>query len=157
MLAVVDERFGCQTSTLAASFLDQPTREHLAVLVGEQSPQRPGPGDPNNMQVFPVGKGGSGINLFCLPTQGNEGLNLRRLAKHLEGEMDLLIVRPANTFFRIDLFGLERDGKEAVEVIRQHQPEGAVSRVRLPFWRDGRSSNRASTFTRGPGCAADSV
>lgn len=124
MLAEVDERFGCETSAWTASFLDEPTLEHLTGLVGQPSPPRASRSDPNNMEVFPVGKGGSGINLFCLPTQGNEGLNFRRLASHLAGKMDLLIVRPANTFHRMELFGLEREGREAAEAIRQQQPQG---------------------------------
>jgi len=124
MLAEVDMRFGCNTTALAASFLDEPTLEHLAILVGEHSPPRPSPGDPNNMQVFPVGKGGAGINLFCLPTQGNEGLSFHRLATHLKGKMDVYIVRPANAFHRLELFGVEREGKEAAEVIRSQQHQG---------------------------------
>ena len=124
MLTEVDLRFGCQTSDWAATFLDEPTLAHLASLVGQPSPPRPTRSDPNNMQVFPVGKGGSGINLFCLPTGGNEGLNFRRLATYLDGKMDLSIVRPANTFHRMELFGLEREGKEVAEVIRRAHPEG---------------------------------
>jgi oxalate---CoA ligase len=124
MLTEVDQRFGCQTSDWAASFLDEPTLEHLMSLVGEPSPPRSTRNDPNNMQVFPVGKGGSGVNLFCLPTEGNEGLNFRRLATHLDGKMDLQIVRPASTFHRLELFGLEHEGREAAEVIRRAQPEG---------------------------------
>ena len=124
MLTEVDERFGCQTSAMAASFLDEPTLEHLISLMGQPSPPRSSRSDPSNMQVFPVGKRSSGINLFCLPTEGNEGLSFHRLAVHLNGKMDLMIVRPANTFHRLELFGLEREGKEAAEVIQQQQPEG---------------------------------
>lgn len=124
MLAEVDQRYGCQTSAWAASFLDEPTLENLTRLMGNPLPPRPSRNDSSNMQIFPVRKGGASAELFCIPTEGHEGLYFRRLASHLAGKMDLSIVRPANTFHNIGLFSLEREGKEVAEVIRRAQSEG---------------------------------
>jgi acyl-CoA synthetase (AMP-forming)/AMP-acid ligase II/thioesterase domain-containing protein/acyl carrier protein len=124
MLAEVDQRLGCETSVQAASFLDEPTLDHLMKLVGQPLPPRPGRDDPNCMQVFPVRKEGAGVELFCLPTEGREGLYYHRLATYLLGKIDLSIVRPANTFHRQELFSIEREGREVAEVVRRAQPEG---------------------------------
>src|SRR5665213_1039560 len=124
MLAEIDQRFGCQTSAWAASFLDEPTLENLVVLVGNPATPRPNPGDPSDIRIFPVRKSGTCEELFCLPTEGHEGLYFRRLATHLAGKMDLSIVRPVNTFHNIGLFSIEREGKEVAKVIRRAQQEG---------------------------------
>ena len=124
MLAEIDQRFGCETSAWAASFLDEPTLENLVVLVGNPAPPRPNPGDPSDIRIFPVRKSGASEELFCLPAEGHEGLYFRRLATHLAGKMDLSIVRPANTFHSMGLFSIEREGIEVAEVIRRAQPDG---------------------------------
>lgn len=124
MLAEVDQRLGCQTSAWAASFLDEPTLAHLTGLVGYPTPPRPARNDSTNFQIFPIRRGGAGAQLFCFPTDTQEGLYFRRLATHLYGEMDLSIIRPANSLYRMGLFGIEEEGKEAAEAIRKEQPEG---------------------------------
>lgn len=123
MLAEVDERFGSETGASAASFLDEPTLEHLTDLVGTARPSRPS-GASSELQVIPVHEGGSKARLFCVPSDQEEGLYFRRLAAHLLGEMDLSIVRPANTLYSWDLFTFERAGQEMATLIRRVQPEG---------------------------------
>ena len=124
MLAEVDQRFGSQTSAVAASFIDEPTLAHLAGLLGNPSPPRPSANDSSDMQIFTVGESGSSTRLFCFPPDGSEGLPFRRLAKHLQGQMDLSILRPANTWYSRSLFTFEHIAAEATALIRQAQPQG---------------------------------
>ena len=124
MLAEVDQRYGCQTSAAAASFTDAPTLNHLASLVGQPSLSLPSGSKSSDLQIFTVRETGSSKRLFCLPPDGFEGLYFRRLAKHLSGEMDLAIVRPASTWYSRSLFTFERIGAETAALIRQAQPEG---------------------------------
>jgi thioesterase domain-containing protein/acyl carrier protein len=124
MLAEVDQRFGSQTSAMAASFIDEPTLAHLADLVGNPSPPRPSGNDSSDMQIFTVRESGSGMRLFCFPPDGSEGLPFRRLAKHLQGEIDLSVVRPANTWYSRSLFTFEHIAAEAIALIRRAQPQG---------------------------------
>lgn len=124
MLAEVDRRFGCQTSAAAASFTDQPTLDHLASLVGTPSPPWPSHSDSSDMQIFPVTEEGCQTKLFLLTPEGVEGLSFRRLAKHLQGKMDLSIVRPSNTWYSRSLFSFEKNGAEAAALIRRQQPRG---------------------------------
>ena len=124
MLAEVDQRFGTQTSAMAASFIDEPTLGHLAGLVGVPSPPKPTYGDSCDIQIFSVGQGGTHTRLFCFPPDGTEGLPFRRLAKHLQGEMDLSVVRPANTWYSRSLFTFEHIAAEAIALIRRAQPQG---------------------------------
>jgi acyl-CoA synthetase (AMP-forming)/AMP-acid ligase II/acyl carrier protein len=124
MLAEVDQRFGSQTSESAASFLDEPTLDHLARLVGNRQPPRPTASASSEFQIFPVRQAGTSKQLFCIPPDGQEGLCFRRLAAHLYGHMDLSIIRPANTFHGFALFSLEREGEEVAALIRRTQREG---------------------------------
>lgn len=125
MLAEVDQRHGSQTSAAAGSFADEPTLAHLAKLVRDTLPERPPAGDGSrNIQLFPVRTGVSDAQLFCIPPDGVEGLGLRRLARQLHGEMDLVIVRPVDTRYNRSLFTFERYGVEAAALIRQMQPYG---------------------------------
>ncbi len=124
MLAEVDQRFGCQTGLVAASFLDEPTLLHLAGLVGKPSPPRPSRSDSSDMLIFPVHDMGCSVRMFCVPTDGEEGLYFRRLATHLSGQMDVSIVRPANTWYSRSLFTFEHAGAEAAALIRQAQSQG---------------------------------
>lgn len=124
MLAEVDQRFGTQTSAMAASFIDEPTLGHLAGLVGVPSPPKPTYGDSCDIQIFSVGQGGTHTRLFCFPPDGTEGLPFRRLAKHLQGEIDLSVVRPANTWYSRSLFTFEHIAAEAIALIRRAQPQG---------------------------------
>lgn len=124
MLAEVDQRFGSQTSASAASFLDEPTLAHLADLV------RGGPralsiqNTSSEMEIFPVFEAGLAKKLFCVPADEEEGLYFRRLARHLSGQIDVSIVRPANTRHCYSLFTFERAGEAMAELIRQVQPDG---------------------------------
>ena len=124
MLAEVDQRFGTQTSAMAASFVDEPTLAHLAGLVGNPSPPRPSGNDSGDIQIFSIGEGESRTRLFCFPPDGTEGLPFRRLAKHLQCEIDLSIVRPANTWYSRSLFTFEHIAADATALIRQAQPRG---------------------------------
>jgi acyl-CoA synthetase (AMP-forming)/AMP-acid ligase II len=124
MLAEVDQRFGSQTSSAAASFVDEPSLSHLAALVRDTLGPVSDREDSRNMQLFPVGTGGSGAQLFCVPPAGVEGLAFRRLARQFHGEMDLVIARPANTLYSNSLFTFERYGAETAALIRQIQPKG---------------------------------
>ncbi len=124
MLAEVDERFGANTSAHAADFLDEPTLGNLAQLIGKPTPSRPSQDAPSDMRVFPVRETGASRVLYCIPTDAQEGLYFRRLAKHLHGKMDVQIVRPFNTFHSKALFALEKEGKEAASVIQRAQPQG---------------------------------
>jgi oxalate---CoA ligase len=124
MLAEVDEHFGCQTSALAASFLDEPTLVHLTDLVHKTPLPKPSQSASSNMRVFPVREGASAQRLFCVPADEEEGLYFRRLATLLAGKTDLSIVRPANTLHSKALFTLERAGAEMAALVRQAQPEG---------------------------------
>jgi acyl-CoA synthetase (AMP-forming)/AMP-acid ligase II/thioesterase domain-containing protein len=124
MLAEVDLRFGSQTSGAAASFIDEPTLAHLAGLVGNPSPPRPSVNDSGDIRIFPVREGGSGMRLFCFPPDGVEGLSFRRMARHLQGEIDLSVVRPANAWYGRSLFTFEHTGAEAAALIRRAQPHG---------------------------------
>lgn len=124
MLAEVDGHFGSHTSDMAASFLDEPTLAHLAELVGAASRPKPGTRGSSEIRVFPVREAGSQARLFCIPAEGHEGLYFRRLAKHLHGEMDLSIVRPANTWFKRSLFTFKDNGRVTATLIRQAQPAG---------------------------------
>jgi thioesterase domain-containing protein/acyl carrier protein len=124
MLAEVDQRFGAQTSAMAASFIDEPTLGHLASLVGDPSPPKPAGNDSSDIQIFSVGQGGPHTRLFCFPPDGTEGLPFRRLAKHLEGEIDFSVVRPANTWYSRSLYTFEHIAAEAIAQIRRLQPRG---------------------------------
>ena len=82
------------------------------------------PGESNEVRIFPVGNNSSGKQIFCVPTDGSEGLIFRRLAKHLDGQLNVSIVRPAVTLRSYALFSIEGEGKEAAAAIRKAQPEG---------------------------------
>jgi oxalate---CoA ligase len=124
MLAEVDQRFSSQTSESAANFFDEPTLVQLTRLVGKPALPRPNQNASNDIRIFPVREGGSGQRLWCVPADGDEGLYFRRLATHLHGQMDVSIVRPANTFYSRALFTFERAGNEVTAMIRRAQPEG---------------------------------
>ncbi len=124
MLAEVDQRFSSQTSELAANFFDEPTLVQLTRLVGKPALPRPTQNVSSDMRIFSVREGGSGQRLWCVPADGDEGLYFRRLATHLDDQMDVTIVRPGNTFYSRALFTFERAGNEMAAVIRQAQPEG---------------------------------
>jgi acyl-CoA synthetase (AMP-forming)/AMP-acid ligase II/thioesterase domain-containing protein len=124
MLLEVDERFGSHTSGVAESFLDEPTLEHLTGMVYE-SPRTPrSRSDSNELRIFPVRQTEAGKQLFCVPADEEEGLYFRRLAKHLDGAMDLSIVRPGNSVYGQELFTFERAGKEMAALLRVAQREG---------------------------------
>ena len=125
MLAEVDQRFGSQTSAMAASFLDEPTLAHLAELVGKTPIPRPSEGSASELRVFPVRDEDAAQRLFCIPGDGDEGLYFRRLATHLRGKLDLSIIRPANTWFSQSLFTIEQAGAATAKLIRDTQPEGS--------------------------------
>jgi len=122
MLAEVDERFGSQTSAIAASFIDEPTLPNLLKLVDHRIV--PTIEDSCEMQIFPVRTSGCATHLYCIPDTGVEGFYFRRLARRLVGTMDVSIIRPANTIQRKTLFCIERAGTETAEAIRRTQPEG---------------------------------
>ena len=124
MLAEVDQRFSSHTSESAANFFDEPTLVQLTRLVGKPALPRPNQNASNDIRIFPVREGGSGQRLWCVPADGDEGLYFRRLATHLHGQMDVSIVRPANTFYSRALFTFERAGNEVTAMIRRAQPEG---------------------------------
>lgn len=124
MLVEVDQRFSCQTSAQAASFLDDPTLENLIRLVGSPSLPKLNPSESNEIQVFPIGNGGSSKRIFCIPTVASEGLMFRRLAAHLNGQIEVSIVRPAVTLRSYALFSIEDEGKEVAAAIRKAQPIG---------------------------------
>ncbi len=124
MLAEVDQRFGSQTSALAAKFLDEPTLENLTGLVGTPPQPRPNRSASNDIRIFPLRETGTDKQLFCVPPDEEEGLYFRRLATYLHGKMDLSIVRPANTYHSQALSSLENSGKETAAVIRRSQPKG---------------------------------
>jgi len=124
MLAEVDKRFGSETSAQAASFIDEPTLAQLARLIEASSPPETGNRNSSEMQGFPVSDQGCSMRLFCFPADGFEGLPFRRLAKHLQGQMDLSIVRPANTWHSRSLFIFENSAAEAAALIRELQPQG---------------------------------
>lgn len=124
MLAEVDQRFGSQTSVMAASFLDEPTLAHLVELVGKTPVPRPSEDSASDLRVFPVRDEDAAQRLFCIPGDGDEGLYFRRLATHLRGKLGLSIIRPANTWFGQSLFTIEQAGAAAAKLIRDTQPEG---------------------------------
>lgn len=124
MLAEVDERFGSQTSEAAAAFLDEPTLERLTDLVGKPKLAPPDRNDSAEIRVFPVTAEDSGPCLFCVPSNKEEGLYFRRLATHLRGNINLLIVRPANTLHSCALFTYESAGIDMANEVRKVQPEG---------------------------------
>jgi acyl-CoA synthetase (AMP-forming)/AMP-acid ligase II/thioesterase domain-containing protein/acyl carrier protein len=124
MLAEVDQRFGCQTSGLAASFLDEPTLVRLVELVGTPPLPRPSGNESNELRVFPLRVEGSPQRFFCVPGDGDEGLYFRRLATHLHGTMDFFTVRPANTWMSQSLFTFEDAGTTTAKLIRDVQGEG---------------------------------
>jgi thioesterase domain-containing protein/acyl carrier protein len=124
MLAEVDQRFGCQTSGLAASFLDEPTLTHLVELVGTPPLPRPVDNESNEIRVFPLRVEGSPQRFFCVPGDGDEGLYFRRLATHLRGTMDFFTVRPANTWMSQSLFTFRDAGVTTAKLIREVQGEG---------------------------------
>ena len=124
MLAEVDQRFGSQTSAAAASFLDEPTLAHLTGLVGTARPARPSAGASSELQVFPVRENASQLRLFCVPADKEEGLYFRRLATRLIGQMDVSIMRPANTMHSRALYTFECAGEEMANLVRKTQPEG---------------------------------
>ncbi len=124
MLAEVGQRLGSKSTDCAASFIDEPTIRHLTTLVGRPETPRPNFGAPSDMQLIRVRTGGSGPTFYCVPADGDEGLYFRRLATHLQGIMDLVIVRPANTFYGPGLFTFERAGEEVATLILRAQPEG---------------------------------
>jgi thioesterase domain-containing protein len=76
------------------------------------------------MRIYPVRENGLNTRLFCCTPDNIEGLPFRRLAKHLQGQMDLAIVRPANTWYSHSLFTFERAGEDVATLIRQMQPRG---------------------------------
>lgn len=124
MLAEVDQRFGGQTSASAASFLDEPTLAHLADLVRDGPRALSSQNTSSEMRIFPVSELGLAKRLFCVPADEEEGLYFRRLARHLSGQIDVSIVRPANTRNCYSLFTFERAGEAMAKLIRQSQPEG---------------------------------
>jgi len=124
MLAEVDQRCGSRTSEFAASFLDEPTIEHLAELVGTPVFPRPSYGARNEMRVFPVRSEGTRLRIYCIPADEDEGLYFHRLAKHLQGIIDLSIVRPANTFYSRSLFTFETAAAETTKLILREQHQG---------------------------------
>jgi acyl-CoA synthetase (AMP-forming)/AMP-acid ligase II/thioesterase domain-containing protein/acyl carrier protein len=124
MLSEVDERFGSKTSELAASFFDEPTIEHLTTLVGAPVFPRPAYGASNQIQIFPVRANGSGTRMYLAAADEDEGLYFRRLAKRLEGIIDVSVVRPANTFYSRSLFTFESAAEEMTKLILQEQGEG---------------------------------
>ena len=124
MLTEVDLRFGSQTRTVAASFLDEPTLAHLTDLVGESASFQPSPGLTGEMAIFPVRDSSSGRQIFCVPGDEEEGLYFRRLATRLAGTIDLSIVRPSSSFYSWDLCTFERAGEEMTALLRKRQPSG---------------------------------
>lgn len=124
MLAEVDQRLGSETSALAASFLDEPTLGHLVDLIHAGPRLRPGKTGSNEICAFPIREEGAKQRLFCIPGDGDEGLYFRRLAKRLSGQIDLIIVRPENTWYKRSLFTFERNGAATARIIRELQPEG---------------------------------
>ncbi len=76
------------------------------------------------MQLYPVLIVGSGTQLFCIPPEGVEGLAFRLLARHLHGEMDVVVARPVNTQYSRSLLTFERYGAETAALIRRMQPVG---------------------------------
>jgi acyl-CoA synthetase (AMP-forming)/AMP-acid ligase II/thioesterase domain-containing protein len=124
MLAEVDERFGSHASAQAASFIDEPTLTHLSCLIETPWPPKTGDVNSSRMQIFQVSDAGCPTRLFCFPADRFEGLPFRRMAKRLQGEMDLSIVRPANSLYRRSLFTFEYSAAEAIGLIRQAQPQG---------------------------------
>jgi oxalate---CoA ligase len=124
MLAEVDKRFGSQTSSMAASFLGEPTLAHLVELVGKPLLPRPGENATSEIRVLPIREEGAAQRLFCIPADGDEGLYFQRLATHLRGQMDLSIVRPVNAWFSQSLFTIEQAGATIATLIRDVQREG---------------------------------
>ncbi|SPE32290.1 putative o-succinylbenzoate--CoA ligase [Candidatus Sulfotelmatomonas gaucii] len=124
MLAEVDQRLGSKSTGYIASFIDEPTIRNLTTLAGRPEFPRPAFGAPSDMQIFPVRAGGSGPTFYCVPGDEDEGIYFRRLARHLQGIMDLAIVRPANTFYGPGLFTFERAGEEMAAIILREQPQG---------------------------------
>jgi thioesterase domain-containing protein len=124
MLAEVDQRYDSHTSAAAARFVDEPTLANLCRLLGDAPEPPESNGDSSDLQIFPVSEGDSGTQLFCFTPHAVEGLSFRRLAKYLGGEMDVSIVRPANTLYSYSLFTFENMAAQATALIRQVQPQG---------------------------------
>jgi acyl-CoA synthetase (AMP-forming)/AMP-acid ligase II len=124
MLAEVDMRMGSSTSAFAERFLDEPTLATVRDLIGEKTVPKSDQGLSQEIEVFPVRMMGARQQLFCVPADGEEGLYFRRLASHLEGQMDLSIVRPANAWHSQSLFTFEESGAMTAMRIRQTQPQG---------------------------------
>jgi acyl-CoA synthetase (AMP-forming)/AMP-acid ligase II/thioesterase domain-containing protein/acyl carrier protein len=125
MLAEVDQRLGCNTSASAAGFIDEPTIANLTTLVGKPAFSAPDFGGQSDIQIFPISTGGSSPPFYCVPANEDEGLYFRRLAKYLQGIMDVVIVRPANTLYGSGLFTFERAGEHAASLILREQHEGS--------------------------------
>jgi len=125
MLVEVDEHFGSLTSASAASFLDEPTLAHLTDLVRTTLNVKPSQSASSEIRVFPIREGSFSQQLFCIPADTDEGLYFRRLATRLyDDEMELSIVRPANTLHGPELFTIEHAGAATAALIRQVQAEG---------------------------------
>jgi oxalate---CoA ligase len=123
MLTEVDLRFGCETAVQAASFFDEPTLERLTALVGQKA-ARVEQSTSNALKSYPIRGSGAQLRLFCVPADGEEGIYFRRLALHLEGRIDLEIVRPENMQHSKALYTLENAGREMAALLRQEQPQG---------------------------------
>jgi len=124
MLSEVDERFGSKTSEQAASFFDEPTIQHLTTLIGKPVFPRPAYGASNQIHIFPLSDNGSATRMYLAPADEDEGLYFRRLAKHLEGIIDVSVVRPANTFYSRSLSTFESAAEDMTKLILQEQAEG---------------------------------
>lgn len=123
MLIEADLCLGSETAAQAASFLDEPTLEHLTSLVG-QIPARMEQSASSELQIFPVRASGGPLRLFCMPADRDEGYYFWRLAKHLEGRIDLAIVRPANMQHSKAIDTLENTGQEMAVLLKKAQPQG---------------------------------
>lgn len=124
MLAEIDQRLGSNTSDHAAEFLDEPTIEHLTTLVGMPVFPRSAYGASSHMQLYPICSKNSAARLYLAPADEDEGLYFRRLARHLEGIMDVTVVRPANTFYSRSLYTFESAAEEMTRLVLQEQADG---------------------------------
>lgn len=124
MLAEVDEYFGSATAASAADFLDQPMLLNLANMI-DKPLMRPALLEiANEMLVYPVRSHGLSRRLYCIPAEQQEGLYFRGLARHLEGRMDLAIIRRPRAYDSQALRTFERDGADIATAIRTEQSEG---------------------------------
>ncbi len=124
MLAEVDLRMGSACSKSAGQFLDEPTIATVRELMGKQVVPNPSQSSSREIKVFPIHHAGTKRKLFCVPADGEEGLYFHRLATHLKGQIDVLIVRPENTWHTQSIFTFEHAGAMTAKQIRQVQPEG---------------------------------